>query len=177
MTTTKKIERPEGVPLHCVRCVEKGNIEYHEDITEHGLVGEWRCVVCGKIYLPMADRQKYLELNYALILKNFVEIGYSATLKTHPINSQELKELKVTHKKLLGRLKRQFYHNEEIRVPRVVETTPKNEQNPPQNISGDHNSPKLPEFCNDWSEPVQLRWFEARDKELDRNPQELEIQK
>lgn len=158
MTTieTKKIERPEGVPIHCERC-STGSVVFHEDYTTHGLVGEWRCSTCEKIYLPKSERQKYMDLNYNDILKDLVELGYTGTLKKHPVKPVELKELKIKHAKLLGKLRRQFDKDERIRVSREI--------NPiPQNLRGNH--PGLPEWKDEWDKEVQLKWLEIRGEEI-----------
>ena len=156
ITETNKKERPEGVPLHCERC-RTGRIEFHEDYTTDGLIEEWRCISCGKIYLPKSERQKYMDLNFALVLKDYVELGYISCLKTHPLTPSEIKELKVKHAKLLGKLRRQFDNNERIRVPRVVNTTP-------QNLRGNH--PSLPAWNDDWDKEVQLKWLGIRGEEI-----------
>jgi len=127
MTTREARVRPADIPQKCTRGVCGGTVFYTEELDGD----EWKCNLCGHIYVVREKRLDWINLNHEKILRDVVFKGNRQALVFNPLQFADIKYLKEKYPELYNRLikEKQVKDKELIEVatvkPSVSLTPPK----------------------------------------------------
>ncbi len=181
-------DRPADIPSTCGKKFRGSNkrcgglvLLYENEHKEK----EWRCSICEKVYKTQEERWAEFDANHEAIFRCRIENGrkgFILVTRSFQISPTELKlliekypdaykEIEDTEKRRLDKLRSDAKEKAGVKRDNEVGTIQKelakagHKLNVPSAVSGTNNNhPCLPTFSNDWTEAVQLRWFESYDK-------------